>query len=254
MPFKYRPKFPQLTPSAYRNRKPIHLIKKSIVVTLWNLTKKYDLALKHHELLPIKESEIDREEISDAYQFLETPWERVLDGRFYETVATMQHRRDSHFAIPDVTPIEWITQFAKEVKRRATPLVFLVSRESAIPHFVLPQTDSPLAMDETPSKEDQSALAKHHIRYCEVSISELETRQEKLVKQLQGQQFKLKELSKILTNWELDLLSQMIRDKVLPAVFLDAETIRFKKQKSRSNEEIFYAAGAIEVTRREEVQ
>ncbi len=252
-PLKYRPKFTHITNSAGHNRKPIRPFKKGIIITLWNLTKKYDIALKHHEIFPIKESEIDREEISDAYQFLETPWERVLDGRFYETVATMQHRRDSHFAIPDVTPGEWINQFAKEVKRRATPLLFLISRESAIPHFVLPRDDSPLAITKAPTKEDQSAIAKHQIRFCQIAASELDTRQKKLIQQLQGKQFKLKELSKILTNWELDLLSQMIRDKVMPAIFLDAQTIRFKKSKHRVDEEIIFVAGAIEVIRREEV-
>ena len=135
------------------------LLKKVVLFSLWNLTKKYEVALKKNEVFAIKEAELDREEIANVFLHLTTPWERILDGRFYKTLATMQHRRDTQLVTPALASQDWIAQFASEVKRRATPLLFLISREVAVPPLALPHADSPVALAEAPTQDDR--LSRH---------------------------------------------------------------------------------------------
>ncbi|MFX1562811.1 MAG: hypothetical protein ACFFDP_05850, partial [Promethearchaeota archaeon] len=42
-----------------RRRSRTPLMTKGEVITLWTLTKKYDVALKEHEVVGLKESEVD---------------------------------------------------------------------------------------------------------------------------------------------------------------------------------------------------
>ncbi len=223
---------------------------KGIVITLWNLTKKYEVALKQHDTFPIKEAEIDREEVADAYRVLDTPWERTLDGRFYYTLASMQHHRDSQLAAPEIAPEEWISQFANEVKRRATPVLFLINQERTIPPFQLPPADSPVAMDDAPTQDDKQAMRKHRISYKEISIDALGARRADILKRLQGKRYNYAALSEILTNWELDLLSQMIRDNICPATF-EKTAIIFRHPPPKTNPA--FTAVAITAQNHEEV-
>ncbi len=225
---------------------------KTVVITLWNLTKKYEVALKQHDVVPVKEAEVDREEVADAFRVLETPWERNLDGRFYHTLASMQHHRDSQLAAPEIAPEEWISQFAKEVKRRATPLLFLINQDRTIPPFNLPPADTPVTMDAAPSREDQQAMRQHRIHYDELSIDALDSRRAAIVKRLQGKRYSYTALGEILTNWELDLLSQLIRDNVLPATF-ERTAIIFRAPSSDRKLKSALTAVAIAAKNHEEV-
>lgn len=225
---------------------------KDLIVTLWNLTKKYEGAIKHHEVVPIKEAEIDREEVADSYQIVETPWERGLDGRFYHTLATMQHQRDSQLATPDISPQEWIHYFATEVKRRATPLLFLVRPEQSVPPFGLPPEDNPVAQADPPTPDDRQAMQKLRIPYEAVSYESLEDYRHALIQRLQGKRIKYCDLPEQLTNWELDLLSQMIRDNALSATF-EKTTIKFHDAPRRQLLDSDYVAVAIAAKNYEEV-
>jgi hypothetical protein len=234
-----------------RNRLTKHGTK-TVVITLWNLTRKYEVALKQHEVVPVKEAEIDREEVTDAYRVLETPWERNLDGRFYHTLASMQHHRDSQLAAPEIAPEEWISQFANEVKRRATPLLFLINPDPTIPPLDLPPTDSPVTMAEPPSQDDQQAMRRHRIPFKEISIDVLDARRASIVKRLQGKRYNYTALSELLTNWELDLLSQLIRDNILPATF-EKTALHFRKPSPSRRADSTFAAVAIAAKNHEEV-
>jgi hypothetical protein len=234
-----------------RNRLTVYGTK-TVVITLWNLTKKYEVALKQHDVVPIKEAEIDREEVTDAFRVLETPWERNLDGRFYQTLASMQHHRDSQLAAPEIAPEEWISQFAQEVKRRATPLLFLINQERTIPPFDLPPADAPVTIDTAPSREDRQEMRQHRIYFDELSIDVLDTRRAAIVKRLQGKRFSYIALGELLTNWELDLLSQLIRDNILPATF-EPKAIIFRTPSLDRKSKSTLVAAAIAAKNHEEV-
>jgi hypothetical protein len=226
---------------------------KRITITLWNLTKKYEGALKQKDIIPVKEAEVDREEVAEAYRVLETPWERNLDGRFYHTLATMQHRRDSHIAAPELAPQEWLLHFANEVKRRATPLLFVVNQESSVPSFALPHVDDPVTMAQAPTRDDRQAMKKHQVPFSDVSIESLDSIRKTLQERLRGKRFKYSELSDHLTNWELDLLSQMIRDNHIPALF-DKTSVKFLSTPQNPSTNSAFAAVAIEAKNYQEVQ
>ncbi|MFX0168365.1 MAG: hypothetical protein ACFE89_03310 [Candidatus Hodarchaeota archaeon] len=225
---------------------------KNLIITLWNLTKKYEGALKHQEVVPIKEAEIDREEVTESYKIVETPWERDLDGRFYHHLATMQHRRDSNLAIPEISPHEWIYYFANEVKRRATPLLYLVSPEKAVPPFGLPPEDAPVALANPPTPTDQQAMQKLKIPYEELSYDSLELYRNALIQRLQGKRINYFDLANHLTNWELDLLSQMIRDNTINATF-GKSAIQFHKSSRNITRNPEFVAVAIAARNYEEV-
>ncbi len=236
----------------YKRNKLTRFGTKTVVITLWNLTKKYEVALKKHDVVPVKEAEIDREEVTDAFRVLETPWERNLDGRFYHTLASMQHHRDAQLAAPEIAPEEWISQFAMEVKRRATPILFLINQDRTIPPFDLPPEDIPLALEEAPSREDKQAMRKHRIHFTEFSIDSLDARRASIVKRLRGKRYSYTALSEQLTNWELDILSQMIRDNVLPATF-EKTAIIFRDPSPTRKSHTTYTSVAIAAKNHEEV-
>jgi len=224
---------------------------RGVVLTLWTLNKKYEAALKQHQVIPLKESEVDREEVADAYQFLSTPWERLLDGRLYHNLAVMQTRRDAEMAAPDAPPQGWIDQLASEVKRRATPILFLSSREASTLSLSLPDPAAQLDMTTPPSREDQRAMTKHRVAFRALATEELDERCERLISKLAGRRFSLQQLASQLTNWELDLLSQMIRDGRIDAVFIGISTLAFRKP--RGGAELPFAAAAVEAQKREKV-
>lgn len=226
---------------------------KGIVMTLWNLSKKYEKALKDQEVFEIRESESDREGVAEAYRFVETPWEHVLDGRCYLNMAKMQLTRDAVLAAIDVTPEVWISRFATEVKRRATPLVFLASREIIAPEFTLPDGDNPIASSVASTPEDRAGLARHKVAYDQLLQEELKGLRAQLAARLEGKRYSIDELAELLTNWELDILSQMIRDGGISASFLGKSTIVFRPSK-RKTDEVSFAAVAVISKRRQEVQ
>ena len=225
---------------------------KDLIVTLWNLTKKYEGALKHHEIVPIKEAEIDRDEVADSYRIVETPWERGLDGRFYHTLAIMQHHRDSQLATPDISPQEWIRYFATEVKRRATPLLFVASPEQSVPPFGLPPTENPVAQADPPTPDDRQAMQRLKISFEAMAYKTLEDCRIAIIHKLQGKRIKYNDLAEQLTNWELDLLSQMIRDNTISATF-EKTTIKFHDAPRRSPLNSEYVTVAITAKHYEEV-
>jgi len=225
---------------------------RGVILTLWTLNKKYEAALKQHQVFPVKESEVDREEVSDAYRFLSTPWERLLDGRIYHNLALMQNRRDAEMASPEAPPKGWIGQLAFEVKRRATPILFLSGREAGTPPLSLPDPATQLDMTASQSREDRRAMTRHRVSFRALPTRELEARREELISKLAGHRFSLQQLSKQLTNWELDLLSQMIRDGVISAVFTGPSTLAFREPRGRA--ELPFAAAAIETRKREKVE
>jgi hypothetical protein len=92
------------------------------------------------------------------------------------------------------------------------------------------------------------------VAFEKVSIDRLDDLRARLIARLRGKQQSLAELSASLTNWELDLLSQLIRDGDLPAVFVDRATIAFRPSKRARKEDIAFAAAALEVRNREKVQ
>ena len=236
----------------YKRYRPTYFSMKDLIVTLWNLTKKYESAMRHREVVPIKEAEIDRGEVADSYCIIETPWERGLDGRFYHTLAAMQHQRDSQLATPDISPQEWIRYFATEVKRRATPILFVVSPEKSIPALGLPPEDSPVAHADPPTSDDRQAMRKHQIPYEEFSYQSLEDCRSGLIQRLQGKRIPYTDLAEHLTNWELDLLSQMIRDNAISTTF-EKTSIKFHNDLRSSPFDSDFVAVAIAAKNYEEV-
>ena len=236
----------------YKHYRLTYFSTKDLIITLWNLTKKYEGALKHREIVPIKEAEIDREEVADSYRLVETPWERGLDGRFYHTLATMQHRRDSQLATPDISPQEWIRYFATEVKRRAMPLLFIVSPEQSVPPFGLPPEDNPVAQADPPTHDDRQAMQRLRIPFEAISYESLEDYRTALMHRLQGKRIRYNDLAEQLSNWELDLLSQMVRDNTLSATF-EKTTIRFHDAPRPTPLDSEYVAVAIAAKNYEEV-
>ena len=122
-----------------------------------------------------------------------------------------------------------------------------------MPPLALPHADSPVALAEAPTQDDRLAIRKYQVPFIELPTGSVETREKELLARLHGKRFTFMELSHHLTNWELDLLSQMIRDNIIPAVF-DKTSIHFRHPKRKKSTEMPLAATAFMVTKHEEVE
>ena len=110
---------PEKAPEKGKNDKEEKIEKK-----LWNVARKYKTLLDSGEVPPIRESEEDRESVSEAYREIETQRHRNLDARVYNSLTKMQRTRDTKVAMEGTTEKDRLKMIAWEVKIRQQPVMF----------------------------------------------------------------------------------------------------------------------------------
>ncbi|NHJ31302.1 MAG: hypothetical protein FK732_00425, partial [Asgard group archaeon] len=92
---------------------------------LWSVAKKYKTLLDKGTVPQITESEEDRKEVSDAYQYIASKRHRQLDARVYKSLTKMQRTRDTKIALEGTTERDRLRMIAWEVKIRTKAIMFM---------------------------------------------------------------------------------------------------------------------------------
>ena len=186
-----------------------------VLARLWDIAHKYQRSLKHGDVLPLHESEGDREAVAPFAERLHTAAERNLDGLTYRSLAEMQVRRDSRRLLSNLPARLRLRRLGFELALRAKPVVFLHGPATLEATGLLaavgyhaeqfePEGDAAALLDEL--DESQFRVRMHGVG--EAELVRLRTRiRERLV----GRRFPARELADSLSSAEADLLSQLAR-------------------------------------------
>ena len=221
---------------------------------LWDIAKKYEIALKRKKSIPISESEEDRKKVNELSRKLININEKVIDARALYDLVKMQRFRDKTIILEFMTHKDLIRKIANIVKRRGTPIV-------SVPGYTIKGTinliKSPTVSIEENKRETQGFKDEdlQNIKRLikEVKIIELEDvttkdldRIKKQIRQkVDGQCIKIKDLNTLFSPTELGLLSQMIRDETIPSFLLDDNTICFKSTENSGYKDMNFVTVAL---------
>lgn len=192
------------------------------------LRYKKKLAQVPTELIPVAESEQDREEVNELYPHtLDSPQGQLLDSQFYSQLLAMNRERDKSFLREGTTRKERVAYLADYMQRMTTP-VFWLNHPRHIQLTDLWQvnrargarergtTSSDVAPD--PDRPEDLGL---------FSDQDLQELRRSLVELLVGRDWTREELESELSHWEADVFSQLTRDGQLVVTSLDSGT-RFR--------------------------
>jgi len=185
-----------------------------ILTRLWEIAHKYQRRLAAGEVVPLRESEGDRQTVSPFARRLQTTTERTLDGLTYRSLAEMQIRRDTRRLLSNLPARLRLRRLGFEVALRAKPVVFVHGPAGLGGGGLLASVGYTAdALEETPEATaiDEFDESNYRVRMREVDDAELERLRDDMKARLVGQRFSAGELAQSLTSSEADLLSQLAR-------------------------------------------
>lgn len=182
---------------------------------LWDIAHKYQRCLKRGEVVPIAESEGDRQAVAPFGERLQTTTERNLDGITYRSLAEMQVRRDTRRLLSNLPGSVRLRRLGFEVAVRAKPVVFLHGPGELSPLGLLQsvnyEAERPAPDDEAVNAMAELDDSEHRVRMHEVDDRALERMRGEVKERLVGRRFAAGELARSVSSTEADLLSQLSR-------------------------------------------
>jgi len=186
-----------------------------VLSRLWDIAHKYQRCLKRGEVVPLAESEGDREAVSPLGDRLSTTAERNLDGITYRSLAEMQVRRDTRRLLSNLPGSVRLRRLGFEVAVRGRPVAFLHGpgelRTLGLLASVGYQTEEVEAVGDVAGALGELDDSENRVRMHEVDEAALERMRGEVKERLVGRRFERGELARTVTSSEADLLSQLSR-------------------------------------------
>ncbi len=221
-----------------------------LIKLYWGIAEKHERHLKKKEVLPLEESENDRQLISDAYKKASTLQELEYDQRVYRALVRMQELRDLSYLLEELDNRYKMELIAWELKIRQHPIFIL-------PHLISPpkpiddmvkdlQNESGLiflhqhhdaqSQQKWEIESSPILLETHHVTkpipYIKIDEKKRSQIRKKLFKELKNKTFFLTELSRRYNSLELQILSKMLKKGELLAIFaIDSKKVSFLEPK-----------------------
>ena len=189
------------------------------------------------QIIPIDQSENDRQKVNKFYQSLVSPSLQILDSKFYSQIIKMNRERDKSFLKEGTTRKERITILAQLISRVTTPVIYLNHKRNI-------QLSNFRIMDE---KKGKNKDEKEKINYIdpivhynfpkELSGVDLQSLKEQVLQKTVNKTWdNVIGLKFDLTDWEADVLSQLIRDEEL-SVLVDNKNKKVKIVRTKEKKE-----------------
>ncbi|MGQ4832833.1 MAG: hypothetical protein ACP6IS_02905 [Candidatus Asgardarchaeia archaeon] len=213
---------------------------REIVKKLWDIAKKYELAIKSSEIFPIEETEQDRNIVNTLFSRYADLRTKILDARIVLNFVTMQRLRDIHVISKYLDKSEILRYIAYQVKRRGSPVISFPAY-GFYKHTKLSKSSQIISTEINESdisefKEKISELLSEDLTLSDDEVLENQNfenlRNSVLLKleHLLNRPIAIEKLKQILTPLELNVLSQILRDNLLFAYKIGRKII-FSKQK-----------------------
>ena len=174
------------------------------------------------ELVPVDESEKDRQEVNDLYKEIELPSTQLLDSKFYTQILKMNRERDKSFLKEGTTRKERIVILAQFINRVTTPILYLNQKRNIhLSNFFI--LDNKEKNEHKQQKEETVYNDPTNTIQTPKELTQLEITNLKnsVIKKVENKTWTYNQKPSLdLTDWEADILSQLIRDEELQ-IFVD---------------------------------
>lgn len=176
------------------------------------------------QLIPIVESEQDRKVVNDLYNQIETPATQILDSKFYSQILKMNRERDKNFLKEGTTRKERIAILAQLITRVTTPILFLNHKRNIhLSNFVVLGKDKQIQKKNEQEKVYDEPILNFTLP-DELTPNQITDLRKSVLKKTENISWNYNEKPNIhLTDWEADILSQLIRDDEI-RILVDSNT------------------------------
>lgn len=180
------------------------------------------------QIIPIDKSENDREEVNSYYKSLESTSLQILDSKFYTQVIKMNRERDKSFLKEGTTRKERIAILSQLITRVTTPVVYLNhKRNIELSNFRIIEEKKERSNREKEKKNYTDPVNNLEMPK-ELTGGDISALKEKVFEKTLNKSWDNKKGLKFdLTDWEADILSQLIRDEEL-SVLIDKKNNKIK--------------------------
>jgi len=207
-----------------------------LLLTLFEIEKKYKKLLKKKISLSVEESEKDREQTSDIYQYLMQNREKILDAEVYEDYILMHELREELNLENILKSRSRINSFSNFVRKKATPLASVIGKKT-FPYSIF-QLEKPEELTIKPKIDEKYGfwdIRRDQKLESEIlTYGDLMSLEKQVEEKLLNKEMRKSELEKLLSSIELEVLSKMTSEKKLIAVS-DGDKIRFCKPSSEES-------------------
>ena len=188
-----------------------------IFQTIFELEKKYKRFLRRKEVVLLKQTEQDRIKVSEAYLYLQEIKKVLVDAALYEDFIDMNDLRELSHLEELLHPKNRVESFTNFVIKLCKPIVFTAERKTMAINidFIEGVDDSFLAL----KKEELSLFLQKYEPFISLLDSkflgkgEIMNIEKIILDKLVNNRIKKKELEKILSPLDAEILSKLVSEK-----------------------------------------
>jgi hypothetical protein len=193
-----------------------------IFQTLFELEKKYSKSLRKKEVVGVIESENDRKRVTDAYIYLNSQRESLVDSALYEGFINMGELRESSYLEQMFLLEQRLNNFGQFVAKACQSIFFTIGKPTIEYSSVDFEAKTELIASED-RDEIKLFIRKNQdvLRVFEsilLSYGDILNYEKDLFEKLLDKKFKKKELENLLSVVETEILSKMISEKKIRVV------------------------------------
>ncbi len=196
-----------------------------IFQTLFELEKKYSKSLRKKEVVGVIESENDRKRVSDAYIYLNSQRESLVDSALYEGFIDMGELRESSYLEQMFLLEQRLNNFGRFVAKSCQSIFFTMGKPTI--EYSSVDLGAKLDLIESEDMDEIKLFIRRNqdvLRVFEstfLSYGDIVNYEKDLFEKLLNKRFKKKELEGLLSVVETEILSKMISEKKIRVVQQD---------------------------------
>ena len=193
-----------------------------IFQTLFELEKKYSKSLRKKEVVGVIESENDRKRVSNAYIYLNSQRESLVDSALYEGFINMSELRESSYLEQMFLLEQRLNNFGLFVAKSCQSIFFTMGKPT-IDYSGIDLEDKAELIASEDTDEIKLFIRKNQdvLRVFEsiiLSYGDVLNYEKDLFEKLLDKKFKKKDLEDLLSVVETEILSKMISEKKIRVV------------------------------------
>jgi len=189
---------------------------------LFELEKKYSKSIKKKEVVTVSEAEDDRSKVSDAYLYLKTQKENLIDSALYEDFIDMNELREISYLEQLLLPEQRLEDFAKTIAKLSQAVFYTASQN----RFNITNVSEVLSKDiiNLESKELLMQFIKQYknfvtpLKNIKLSKGDILNIESGIISKLVNKKIMKDDLEDILSTAEAEVLSKMISEKKLQVI------------------------------------
>jgi hypothetical protein len=201
----------------------------NIFQLVFELKRKYGKSIRKKEIVRLNESEEDRSKVSDAYLYLQSKKESILDSALYEDFIKMNELRENDLLEQLLYPHERLKAFADKVRSLCIPITYFSgATQTSYEESLNNLTEE--VIDFESLEEIEIFLKKYKDFVEELSINflgkgDILNIENTIKTKLIGKRIKKDKINQLLTTLEAEVLSKLISEKKIQVILNDDELI-----------------------------